>query len=398
MQLSVPVSSIKRWSLDPTIIHLNHGSYGGCPHAVTLTATAWRARLEAAPMRFMVLDWQTELDRARHSLAEFVHAPAERLVFVPSSTVGVAIALNSVDLAAGDDIVTTDHAYRACMNQLTRLAAARGATITAVKVPVPFDASALIDAVARAITPRTRLALFDHITSATALRLPIEQLAALCTARGIPVVVDGAHAPGQIALDVAAVGATYYIGNCHKWMCSPKGVGFLVVADGAPARPIATSHGASPEYGPANRLHAELDWSGTYDPSPSLTVPSAIVTLAVEGGGWPAIYARNHALVCDLRRRVIDGLGSSSAANVLIAPDDALACMAAVPIKLPAELTPSALSTRLLREGWEVQIVDFPGGPLLRLSAHLYNHLGDAQLLVTKLRSLGVALGSLPSR
>jgi len=398
VQLSVPVSSIKRWSLDPTIIHLNHGSYGGCPHAVTLTATAWRARLEAAPMRFMVLDWQTELDRARNSLAEFVHAPAERLGFVPSSPVGVAIALNSVDLAAGDDIVTTDHAYRACMNQLTRLAAARGATITAVKVPVPFDASALIDAVARAITPRTRLALFDHITSATALRLPIEQLAALCTARGIPVVVDGAHAPGQIALDVAAVGATYYIGNCHKWMCAPKGVGFLVVADGAPARPIATSHGASPEYGPANRLHAELDWSGTYDPSPSLTVPSAIVTLAVEGGGWPAIYARNHALVCDLRRRVIDGLGSSSAANVLIAPDDALACMAAVPIKLPAELTPSALSTRLLREGWEVQIVDFPGGPLLRLSAHLYNHVGDAQLLVTKLRSLGVALGSLRSR
>ena len=398
MQLSVPVSSIKRWSLDPTIIHLNHGSYGGCPHAVTLTATAWRARLEAAPMRFMVLDWQTELDRARNSLAEFVHAPAERLGFVPSSPVGVAIALNSVDLAAGDDIVTTDHAYRACMNQLTRLAAARGATITAVKVPVPFDASALIDAVARAITPRTRLALFDHITSATALRLPIEQLAALCTARGIPVVVDGAHAPGQIALDVAAVGATYYIGNCHKWMCAPKGVGFLVVADGAPARPIATSHGASPEYGPANRLHAELDWSGTYDPSPSLTIPSAIVTLAVEGGGWPAIYARNHALVCDLRRRVIDGLGSSSAANVLIAPDDALACMAAVPIKLPAELTPSALSTRLLREGWEVQIVDFPGGPLLRLSAHLYNHVGDAQLLVTKLRSLGVALGSLRSR
>jgi len=398
VQLSVPVSSIKRWSLDPTVVHLNHGSYGGCPHAVTLTATAWRARLEAAPMRFMVLDWQTELDRARNSLAEFIHAPAERLVFVPSSTVGVAIALNSVDLAAGDDILTTDHAYRACMNQLTRLAAARGATITAVPVALPFDASALIDAVARAITPRTRLALFDHITSASALRLPIEQLTALCTARGIPVVVDGAHAPGQIALDVAAVGATYYVGNCHKWMCTPKGVGFLVVAEGAPARPIATSHGASPEYGPANRLHAELDWSGTYDPAPNLTVPSAIVTVAVEGGGWPAIYARNHALVCELRRRVIDGLGSSSAANVLLAPDDALACMAAVPIKLPADMTASALSTRLLRDGWEVQIVDFPGGPMVRLSAHLYNHLGDAQLLVTKLRSLGVALGSLRPR
>ena len=398
MQLSVPVSSIKRWSLDPTIHHFNHGSYGGCPHAVTLTATAWRARLEAAPMRFMVLDWQIELDRARGALAEFVHAPADRLVFVPSSTVGVAIALNSVELAAGDDILTTDHAYRACMNQLTRLADARGATITVVPVPLPFDAGQLLDAVARAITPRTRLALFDHITSATALRLPIEQLTRLCTARGIPVVVDGAHAPGQIELDVAAVGATWYIGNCHKWMCTPKGSGFLVVAEGAAARPISTSHGASPEYGPANRLHAELDWSGTYDPAPNLTVPSAIVTVAVEGGGWPAIYARNHALACELRRRVIDGLGGGSRPGVLLAPDDALACMAAIPIRLPAGMAPSALSTQLLREGWEVQIVDVPGGPLLRVSAHLYNHLGDAQLLVTKLRSLGVALGALPTR
>lgn len=392
MQLDAPVSPPKRWSLDPEIVHLNHGSYGGCPYAVTLTATAWRARLEAAPMRFMVLDWQIELDRARRSLAEFVHAPAERLVFVPSSTVGVAIALNSIELAAGDDIITTDHAYRACVNQLRRLAAARGATITVVEIPLPFDPEALIDAVARAITPRTRLALFDHITSPTALRLPIEPLVRLFTARDIPVVVDGAHAPGQIALDVTAIGATWYVGNCHKWMCAPKGAGFLVVADGVAARPIATSHGASPEYGPANRLHAELDWSGTYDPSVNLTVPSAIVTVAVEGGGWPAIYARNHALVCELRRRIIAGLGGGTGAPALLAPDDALACMAAIPIRLPGNTPPFALQTQLLRDGWEVQIVDFTTGPLVRVSAHLYNHAGEADLLITKLRSLGVTL------
>jgi isopenicillin-N epimerase len=395
VQLDAPVSSIKRWSLDPTVVHLNHGSYGGCPYAVTLTATAWRARLEAAPMQFMVLDWQTEVDRARDSLAAFVNAPAERLVFVPSTTVGVAIALNSVELAAGDDIVTTDHAYRACMNQLTRLADARGATITVVEIPLPFDAGALIEAVGRAITPRTRLALLDHITSATALRLPLEALVALFAARGIPVVVDGAHAPGQIPVDIAALGATWYIGNCHKWMCAPKGAGFLVVADGAPARPITTSHGASPEYGPANRLHAELDWSGTHDPTANLTVPSAIVTVAVEGGGWPAIYTRNHALVCELRRRVIDGLGSGRAArDVLLAPDDALACMAAIPIQLPAGIEPFALQLQLLRDGWEVQIVSFPRGPMVRVSAHLYNHAGEAELLVAKLRSLGVSLGA----
>jgi isopenicillin-N epimerase len=390
VQLAEPVSPLKRWSLDPSIVHLNHGSYGGCPHAVTLTATAWRARLEAAPMKFLVLDWQTELDRAREGLARFVHAPAERLVFVPNSTTGVEIALGSVELAAGDDILTTDHAYRACMNQLRRLAAARGATITVVTIPLPFDAGALIDAVTRAITPRTRLALFDHITSPTALRLPIEPLVALATARGIPVIVDGAHAPGQIALDVAAIGATWYAGNCHKWLCSPKGSGFLVAGDGISVRPVVTSHGASPEYGPANRLHAELDWSGTHDPTPHLTVPAAIATLAVEGGSWPEIYARNHALVCELRRRLVDGLGGAAAPP--LAPDDELACMAAIPIDLPPGTTPLALQLQLLHDGWEIPIVDFAGGPLLRISAHLYNHAGEADQLAAKLRALGMTL------
>jgi isopenicillin-N epimerase len=383
--LSSPVSPIDRWTLDPAVVHLNHGSFGGCPRAVTQAAAGWRDRLEAAPMRFMVLEWQAELDRARAALAAFVHAPAEHLVFVPSSTTGVAIALNSVELAAGDDILTIDQAYRACMNQLRRLATARGATITQVAIPLPFDPGALVDAVARAITPRTRLALFDHITSPTALCLPIAPLVALCAARGIAVVIDGAHAPGQIPLDIPALGATWYIGNCHKWLCSAKGSGFLVVAEGAPARPVVTSHGASPEYGPPNRLHAELDWNGTHDPSAHLSVPTALATVAAEGGGWPAICARNHALVCELRGRLAEALGASR-----IAPDEALGCMAAVPIQLPPGTAPLALEAQLLRDGWELPVVDFPGGPLIRVSAHLYNHAGEADQLAAKLRSLGV--------
>jgi isopenicillin-N epimerase len=390
--LSAPVSPIERWALDPAVVHLNHGSYGGCLRSVTAAAAAWRERLEAAPMQFMVLDWQPALDAARAALAAFLHAPADRLVFVPSSTTGVAIALNSVELAAGDDIVTIDQAYRACMNQLKRLAAARGATITAVPVPLPFDPGALVDAVARAITPRTRLALFDHITSPTALCLPIESLVGLFRARGIPVVVDGAHAPGQIPLDVAAIGATWYIGNCHKWLCAPKGSGFLVVAEGAPARPVVTSHGASREYGPPNRLHAELDWSGTHDPSVHLAVPTALAAVAAEGGGWPAIYQRNHALVCELRRRLTDGLAPPLAPP--LAPDDALGCMAAMPIQLPPGLTTPALLDRLLRDGWEIPVFEFPRGPLIRVSAHLYNHADQADLLAAKLHALGVRFGS----
>ncbi len=387
------MSPIDRWALDPSIVHLNHGSFGGCPRAVLDDAAAWRARIEAAPMRFFVLDWQRELDRARAALAAFVRAPAERLAFAPSATAGVALALHAYAprLAAGDELLTTDHAYRACRNQLERLAAARGLTIATVAVPRPYDPEALIARAAAAITPRTRLALLDHVTSPTALRLPLEALIAPLAARGAAIVVDGAHAPGQLDLDVGALlarGVTYYAGNNHKWLCAPKGSGFLAAAPDAPIAPLVTSHGATASYGPPNRLHAELDWSGTHDPAPHLAVPAAIAAVAAEGGGWPAVLARNHALALELRARFTDALGGAPP----LASEDAIGAMAAIPIALPPGTEPLALERRLLAEGWEVPIVDFPGGPLVRLSAHLYNHGDEAAALAQKLAGLGVRL------
>ncbi len=382
MLLTAPVSPLERWALGPAIVHLNHGSFGGCLRRVLDIAAAFRARLEAAPMQFLVLEWQAELDRARAALARFLRTDTERLAFVPSSTTGVAIALASATLAAGDEIVTTSHAYAACRHQLERLAAARGLRIVIVPVALPFDPDALVAGVAAAITPRTRLALLDHITSSTALRLPLERLVPLFTARDIPVLVDGAHAPGQIDLDVDGLGATWYVGNCHKWLAAPKASGFIAWSRAAAPtlRPLVTSHGASASYGPPNRLHAELDWSGTYDPSAQLAVPAAITALAEEGGDWPAIYARNHALALALR----DRLGGTP-----IAPDDALGMMAAMRIVLPTGTTPLAFQNRLLADGWEVPIVDVPDGPFVRVSAHLYNHVGQAELLAAKLHSLG---------
>ncbi len=383
--LTKPVSPLEHWALDPAIVHLNHGSFGGCLRRVLDVAAAVRARLEAAPMQFFVLEWQTEIDRARAALAAFVRADPERLGFVPSSTTGVAIALSSAVLAAGDEIVTTSHAYAACLRQLERLAAARGARIVVVPIALPFDPDALVAGVAAAITPRTRLALLDHITSSTALRLPLERLVPLFAACDIPVVVDGAHAPGQIDLDVERLGATYYVGNCHKWLAAPKASGFLAwsPAGAVTLRPLVTSHGASTSDGSRNRLHAELDWSGTYDPSAQLAVPAAISALAVEGGGWPAIYARNHALAIELRAR----LGGTP-----LAPDDTLGMMAAIRIALPAGSTPLEFQNRLLVDGWEVPIVDVADGPFVRVSAHLYNHADQAELLAAKLHSLGAHL------
>jgi isopenicillin-N epimerase len=371
---------IDDWALAADVVHLNHGSYGGCPRAVIAAANGWRARLEAAPMRFMILDWQAELDRARAVLAAFLRAPVDQLVFMPNATNGVATALAAARIEAGDELLTTDHAYRACKNQLVGLAVARGARVTIAELPVPFDPDAAVAAIARAVTPRTRLALLDHVTSPTAFVLPIARM--LPHLRGVQVLVDGAHAPGQLDLDVGALlaaGVTWYAGNNHKWLCAPKGSGFLVTTTAV--RPLVTSHGASPEYGPPNRLHAELDWMGTYDPAPHFAVPSAIQTIADLGGGWPAVRAHNHALALELRRR----LGGTA-----LAPDDSIGSMAAFAVALPPGETRASIERALLSTGWEVPIIETPRGILVRVSAHLYNQATEGDALAAKLHALGV--------
>lgn len=382
---------LSAWSLDPDVVHLNHGSYGGCPREVTAAAAAARAALEAAPMRFYVRDWQPALDRARAALASFLAVDAARLVFVPNATTGVAIALGSLApaLAEGDAIVTTDHAYRACRNQLDRLAAARGARVVAVPIALPFEPAQVIAAMADAVARERRigLALLDHVTSPTALVLPLAELIAPLAARGVPIVVDGAHAPGQLALavdDLLAAGVTCYAGNLHKWTCAPKGAGFLAVAPAAVAtvRPLVTSHGASPEYGPPNRLHAELDWPGTHDPCAYLAVPTGLAAIATAAGDWPTAIAHDHALALALRAQ----LGGRA-----LAPDAAIGAMAAFPIALPAGLDEDALQRRLLDDGFEVPVVHWPTGPLLRVSAHLYTEPAHADALARELRHLGVS-------
>jgi isopenicillin-N epimerase len=389
VKLATPHTPIDRWALSPEVRHLNHGSFGGCPLDVIEAADAWRERLESAPMQFLVLDWQTEIDRARDVLATFLRAPSERLAFMPNATTGVAIALASSQVHSGDELITTSHAYRACKNQLDRLAHARGARVVVVPIALPFDEDAFADAFTAALTPRTKLALLDHITSPTALRLPLDRLIGTLAAREIQIIVDGAHAPGQLALDVGAhlaAGVTWYAGNSHKWVCAPKGTGFLIAAPSAPPlQTVITSHGASSDYGPSNRFHAELDWMGTHDPTPHLTVPTAIATIADAGNGWAHVIARNHALAVEMRNRLVANLGASA-----IAADHVIGTMAAVPITLPANVKPLALEKQLLADGWEIPIVDFPEGALVRISAHLYNHADEADALATKLRSLGV--------
>ena len=367
------------WPLDPGVVFLNHGSFGACPSEVLRHQAALRAEMEAEPVRFLSRELDDRLDVARAALAAFVGADAGDLAFVTNATGGVNAVLRSLAFAAGDELLTTDHAYNACRNTLHFVAERSGTRV--VVAPVPFPVASpdeVVDAVLANVTPRTRLALLDHVTSPTGLILPIEPLAAELARRGVDVLIDGAHAPGMVPLNLATLGVAYYSGNCHKWLCAPKGSAFLWVRrDRQPAvHPLTISHGANAVRPDRSRFRLEFDWTGTSDPTAWLTVPKAIEYVgSLMPGGWPALMARNRALALEAR-----DLLCAAASTVAACPDTMVGSLASV--RLPngtAEVAwrrPDPLQQRLY-DGWgiEVPVMSWPAAPrrLLRISAQLYN-------------------------
>lgn len=381
------------WLLDPTITFLNHGSFGATPIAVLAKQDEYRTRLEREPVRFMIRELEPLLDAARAEVAAFVGAAAEDIAFVPNATAGVNAVLRSLDLDRHDELLVTTHEYNASRNALDHVASLVGAKVVVVDIPFPIESpDVVIDRVLAAVTERTRLLLIDHITSQTALILPVERLVAEMRARGIDTLIDGAHAPGMIPLDVRAVGAAYYTGNFHKWVCAPKGAGFLYVARNrrATIRPTIISHGANATRTDRSRYLLEFDWTGTYDPTAWLCVPEALrfIPSLVEGG-WPEVMRRNHELALRARDLLCERLGIAHPA-----PDTMLGSMAAFP--LPDGNSPDAsalyggdaLQDLLLdKYAIEVPLMPWPHPPkrLLRVSAQLYNGIEDYERLAEAL-------------
>ena len=367
------------WPLERGLVFLNHGSFGACPTEVLRHQATLRAEMEAEPVRFLSRELDDRLDVARAALAAFVGADPDDLAFVTNATGGVNAVLRSRVFAAGDELLTTDHAYNACRNTLNFVAERAGARVIVATVPFPVASpDAVVDAVLAKVTPRTRLALLDHVTSPTALILPIERLIAELAARSVDVLVDGAHAPGMVPLNLATLGATYYSGNCHKWLCAPKGSAFLWTRRDQQhdVRPLTISHGANAVRPGRSRFRLEFDWTGTSDPTAWLTVPRAIEYLGtLVPGGWPALMARNRALALDARRLLCAAAGTPPPC-----PDDMVGSLASV--RLPdgtAEVgwrRPDPLQQRLF-EDWriEVPVMSWPAAPrrLVRISAQLYN-------------------------
>ncbi|HEV8141637.1 MAG TPA: aminotransferase class V-fold PLP-dependent enzyme [Methylomirabilota bacterium] len=367
------------WSLDPGVVFLNHGSFGACPTEVLRFQADLRAEMEAEPVRFLSRELDDRLDVARTALGAFLGADPDDLAFVTNATSGVNAVLRSLTFAPNDELLTTDHAYNACRNALTYVAQRTGARVVVVTLPFPATPDIVVEAVLARVTPRTRLALLDHVTSPTALVLPIERVIPELVRLGIDVLVDGAHAPGMVPLDLGTLGATYYSGNCHKWLCAPKGSAFLWVRRDrhADVRPLTISHGANARRPGRARFRLEFDWTGTSDPTAWLTVPKAIDYIGgLLPGGWPAVMTRNQALALEARRVLCDAVGTAPPC-----PDTMVGSLASVvlPDGPTADVfwrNPDPLQPRLF-EGWgiEVPIVSFPAAPrrLVRVSAQLYN-------------------------
>jgi isopenicillin-N epimerase len=373
--------------LEEGIAFLNHGSYGATPRAVMAAQDEWRLRMERQPVRFMARELPAALRRAARDLAGFLGAEGDDLagddlVFVENATAGVNAVARSVALGPGDEVLITDHVYGAVRKALTFLCRDVGATLVEARVPFPLsDDAQVVAAVEAHLTPRTRLAVFDHVTSQTAVIFPVTQLVELCRTRVVPVLIDGAHAPGMVAFQVSDLGADWYVGNAHKWLFSAKGCGFLWAKPEhqASLHPLVISHGLDEGF------IAEFDWVGTRDASAWLAVSDAIAFH--RRMGHEAVMAHNRNLAAEAAEMLADTWGTE-----IGAPPAMRGSMAA--IRLPGDGGDldgaERLHDRLHDDyGVEVPISLWDGALWVRISAQIYNNMADYQRLADAIQAMG---------
>jgi isopenicillin-N epimerase len=364
--------------LDPEVVFLNHGSFGACPRAVLERYQAWQLELERRPVEFLARRLDGLLAEARARLAAELGADPDDLVFVPNATSGVNVAARALELRAGDEVLSTDLEYGACDLVWDRVCSRAGARYVRAEIPLPLTSGAeLVDALFSRLTERTRAVFVSHLTSETALRLPVDEIVRRARSDGLVTVVDGAHAPGHVPVDLGALQADFYSGNCHKWLCAPKGAGFLHVAperqDAVEATIVSWGSGEDGSF------QERFAWQGTRDPSAFLAVPAALDWLAEHE--WDAVRERSRALAEVTRTRLLEltGLAPLSPAGA-----EFLGQMASVP--LPPGRCDGLQDRLYARYRIEVPVsARDHRPPLLRVSIQGYNDEADVDALVEAL-------------
>ena len=380
-------------------IYLNHGTVGVTPLAVMRARAAILDDIERHPARFMLRDLMSldattaatptdgvlRLRAAAAKVATFLGCEGDGLVFVDNATSGICAVLRSLDLRPGDEILLPDLAYGGILRAATFIAKERGAVVTTFALPFPVgSATGLVDALAAAITPRTRVALLDHVTSATALVMPLAEMAAVCRARGVAVLVDGAHAPGAIALDIDALGVDWYVANLHKWAFAPRACGVLWAA----AHRRRDLHPTVISWGVSNDdWLAEFDWTGTRDPSPWLAAPAGIDFIE-RRLGITAMRTWNHTLAWRSAGRLAEHWG-----RPFDTPEAMVGCMVAVPLPKRLGATDASAAQRvrdrlLFEHGIELPVIAWNDALWARLSIQVYNDESDVDRLVDAVDAL----------
>ena len=362
------------WALDWDFLSVNHGSFGAAPRVVLAAQREWQQRLEAQPGRFMRAVLPGALRHAADRLGAFIGSDGKDIAFVENATTGCNAVLRSLRLAPDDEVVVLSHGYGAVRNTVRFVCERSGARLVEATVPFPHpDADAIVANIAATLTRRTRLAVVDHITSASALVLPLRRIVETCHAAGIPVLVDGAHGPAQVPLDLRSLGADWYAGNCHKWLCAPKGSAFLYARPDRQAdlHPATISHGLGKGY------LEEFDWTGTRDPSAWLATGVAIDFHARLGG--EALMTRNIELAAEATAILSRRLNTEPGAG-----GDLTGSMGVVRLPLAGSATTersSELRARLLEAGTDAPTHVQAGAIWLRISAAAYNDIEDYERL-----------------
>ncbi len=373
--------------LDFSIHFLNHGSFGACPRPVFDEYQDWQRRLEKQPVLFLGREMNIYDRQARQALEAYLHTTADNLAFVPNATHGVNIIARSLALGPGDEILTSDHEYGACDYTWEFVCQKTGATYIHQPIPLPVRSSEeILEQFWRGVTSRTRVIYLSHITSPTALRLPVEAVCARARQNGILTLVDGAHAPGQISLNLEAIEPDWYVGNCHKWMLAPKGAGFLYARPEVQhlVKPLIVSWGyhAAPQIASGSQYVDYLSWTGTKDPAASLSISAAIQFM--ETHNWEQVRQGCHNLlrptiqrICELvQMEPLYPLDSGLYHQMGIAP-------------LPPNTDIAALKERLNDEyRVEVPLIDWNGRKFVRISVQGYNTQTDLDALYIGLKEL----------
>jgi isopenicillin-N epimerase len=381
------MSSLKEYFLlDPNIVFLNHGSYGAAPKPVFEAYQSWQRRLERQPVLFLGRELPELMRESRMALGKYLNADAEDLVYIPNATHGVNIVAHSLQLKPGEEILTTDHEYGACDYTWDVFSKKTGANYIHEHISLPVSSEEeIVEEFWQGVTPRTKVIYLSHISSPTALRLPVEKICQRARNAGILSIIDAAHAPGQIAVDLQLLGADIVFGNCHKWMLAPKGAAFLYVRREIQnlINPLIVSWGMNPtpDIATGSRFIDILQWTGTKDPTAALTVPTAIQFMKDQD--WENVRCECHALLRQAIERICDLTQLSS-----LYPLDSgfYSQMGIAPLPL-SDL--ALLKSRLYAEYQiEVPLIQWQDKQFVRISIQGYNTQKDVDALVDGLKVL----------